>query len=256
MVGAGGESAQIRTGIDRSAALRPGEIMTTSNAPSSTFRANRDGRTPGHITRSLLWWGVLAGPFYVAVSVILGLTRDGFDFTRHYWSLLENGDLGWVQRTNYVLTGLMLVAFAVGLGRALRPGAADRWGPALIGFFGASPVVAGIVTADSYGDFPFDGFQGTSSGGVLHFAALSFGTAGAAAACFVLARRFASERKPGLARFSGVTGLVSLLGLIPFIATFPGNAANNVRFTASVVLVLGWIATVAAHLYRSLADPT
>lgn len=60
----------------------------------------------------------------------------------------------------------------------------------------------------------------------------------------------------GLARFSGVTGLVSLLGLIPFIATFPGNAANNVRFTASVVLVLGWIATVAAHLYRSLADPT
>jgi hypothetical protein len=45
-----------------------------------------------------------------------------------------------------------------------------------------------------------------------------------------------------------------LIGLLPFFATFPGNAVNNVRFTVAVVLVLGWIATVAAHLHRSLAD--
>lgn len=226
--------------------------MPTSNASSSTFHASRDGRTPGHTTESLLRWGLVAGPFYVTVSVILGLTRHGFDFTRHYWSLLEVGDFGWVQMANHVVTGLMLVAFAVGLGRALHPGPAQRWAPVLVGFFGASLVVAGSFAPDSYGDFPFDGFHATSSGGLLHFAALSFGSAAAAAACFTLARRFAGDGAPGLARLSGVTGVVSLVGLLPFIATFPGEAANNVRFTAAVVLVLVWIATVAAHLYRSL----
>lgn len=228
--------------------------MTTSNAPSSPVRAPHDEGTPGHITRSLLRWGVLAGPFYVAVSVVLGLTRAGFDFTRHYWSLLENGDLGWAQRANYVVTGLMLVAFAVGLGRALRPGLGDRWAPFLVGVFGASMVVAGILTVDSYGDFPFEAFQGTSGRGLLNFVALCIGSAAVAAACFVLARRFASDGARGFARFSGVTGGVVLVGLVPFMVTFPGEAANNVRFTAAVVLVLGWIATVAAHLYRSLAD--
>ena len=61
MLGEGGESTQIRPGIDRSAALCQGEIMTTSNAPSSAFGADRDQGTPVGITRSLLGWGVLAG---------------------------------------------------------------------------------------------------------------------------------------------------------------------------------------------------
>ena len=43
-------------------------------------------------------------------------------------SLLANGDHGWLQVTNFVLTGLMLVAFAVGLGRALDGGVAGRRG--------------------------------------------------------------------------------------------------------------------------------
>ncbi len=231
--------------------------MTASNATVSSSRTTKRWRNPGRLTRSLLGWGLVAGPFYVAVSVILGLTRDGFDFTRHYWSLLANGDLGWVQMANYVLTGLMLVAFAVGLRRALRPGLADRWAPALVGVFGAALVVAGIFTTDSYGDFPFlpalDGAHGKSGPGLLHVAALCIGSAAVAAASFALARMFAAGDATGLARFSAVTGVVVLIGLLPFIATFPGNAVNNVRFTVAVVLVLGRITTVAAHLYRSLA---
>jgi len=232
--------------------------MTASNATVSSSRTTGDGGTPDRITWSLLGCGLVAGPFYVAVSVILGSTRGGFDFTRHYWSLLANGDLGWVQMANYVLTGLMVVAFAVGLRRAIHPGLGDLWAPALVGVFGAGQVVAGIFTSDSYGDFPFlpavDGTDGTSGPGLLHFAALCIGSAAIPAACFALARRFAADGAPGLARFSAATAVVVLIGLLPFIATFPGNAVNNVRFTIAVVFVLGWIATVAAHLCRSLAD--
>ncbi|HZA19988.1 MAG TPA: DUF998 domain-containing protein, partial [Actinomycetota bacterium] len=37
--------------------------------------------------------GILAGPIYIATSLIQALTREGFDLTRHPWSLLANGDL-------------------------------------------------------------------------------------------------------------------------------------------------------------------
>ena len=60
------------------------------------------------ITRSLLGYGAVAGPFYVCVSLAQALTRDGFDLSRHPWSVLENGPLGWIQSANFVLTGAMV----------------------------------------------------------------------------------------------------------------------------------------------------
>ena len=232
--------------------------MTASIPAGSPSRATRDHRRPRCTTRSLLRWGVVAGPFYVAVSVTLGVTRDGFDFTRHYWSLLTNGDLGWVQMVNYVLTGLMLVTFSVGLGRALRPGLAHRWGPVSVGVFGASLVVAGLFPTDPYGDFPYPpplaGAQGTTGRGLLHFAALCVGSAAAAAACFVVAQRFGADGTSGLALFSRVTGVVLAVSLVLFIATFPGSAVNSVGLTAAMVLLLAWVATAGVHLYRPLAD--
>ena len=68
--------------------------------------------------RTLLAFGVVAGPIYVLVSLVQALIRDGFDLTRHAWSLLSNGDLGWIQITNLVVTGLMTVAVASGAGSA------------------------------------------------------------------------------------------------------------------------------------------
>jgi hypothetical protein len=65
----------------------------------------RDRDTAHAVTRLLLGLGVIAGPFYVAVSLAQALTRDGFDITRHAWSLLANGDLGWLQMANLILTG-------------------------------------------------------------------------------------------------------------------------------------------------------
>lgn len=33
------------------------------------------------VTRSMLGWGVVAGPFYIVFGLILALTRPGFDLT-------------------------------------------------------------------------------------------------------------------------------------------------------------------------------
>jgi len=45
----------------------------------------------GRVTRSLLGYGILAGPLYIVVALAQALTRDGFDLSRHPWSLLANG---------------------------------------------------------------------------------------------------------------------------------------------------------------------
>src|SRR5688572_16907926 len=85
------------------------------------------------VTKSLLGYGVLAGPFYVVVSLTQAFTRDKFDLTQHPWSLLALGDLGWIQTTNLIITGLMVLAAALGMWRLLRGGPGGTWGPALIG---------------------------------------------------------------------------------------------------------------------------
>ena len=50
--------------------------------------ANESGFDRGAaLTRSLLGYGVLAGPFYLAVGLVQALVREGFDFSRHPLSL-------------------------------------------------------------------------------------------------------------------------------------------------------------------------
>lgn len=231
-------------------------ITRTASVPTSSNASCEDGTTPTHVTRSLLGWGAVAGPFYVVTSVVQGLTRDGFDFTRHQWSLLENGDLGWIQVTNFALTGLMLVAFAVGLHRTLAGGRGARWAPRLTAVFGLSLVAAGIFQADPALGFPVgtpEGVGTVTTHGILHFAAAGIGFTAIAAACFVIARRLSSDGERALAIFSRATGVVFLGGFL-CVASGAGNVAANLLFTAAVVLVFAWIAVVAVHQYRSLAD--
>lgn len=59
------------------------------------------------MTRSLLGWGIVAGVFYLAAGVTLGLLREGFSFAEHPLSLLMLGERGWMQTANLVIAGTM-----------------------------------------------------------------------------------------------------------------------------------------------------
>ncbi|TCO55079.1 DUF998 domain-containing protein [Actinocrispum wychmicini] len=196
-----------------------------------------------NVTRSLLGYGVLAGPFYVLVSLLQALTTQGFDLTRHEWSLLATGPAGWIQIANLVLSGLMVVAAAVGMRRT-----GLKWGPLLVAGYGVGMVAAGVFTAD-----PADGFPvGTPAGratsvswhGMAHLVAGSVGFLCLIAACFVLART-------GLAVFSRITGVV-FFAAFAGIASAAGNVAVNLAFTAAVVLASAWLAVVSVRLYRGV----
>ncbi|TMC33974.1 MAG: DUF998 domain-containing protein [Chloroflexi bacterium] len=55
--------------------------------------------------------------------------RPGFDITRHNLRLLANGDLGWIQITNLVVTGVIFFAAFVGI----ATGSGQAW--SVIGFW-------------------------------------------------------------------------------------------------------------------------
>jgi len=198
---------------------------------------------------------VVAGPFYVLVSLSQAIVRDGFDLTRHDWSLLANGAGGWLQVANLVLTGLMVVAAAVGYRRALRGGIGQRWAPRLLAAYGLGLVGAGIFRADPMAGFP----AGTPDGppvtftapGMLHVVCGGIGFVALILATFVLAKRFGREGQRGRAAASVITG-------VAFLAGFAGIASGSptptvvLGFTAAVLLAWAWLSSTSAHLYRRL----
>lgn len=230
---------------------------STISAGASPDRRSRSGFDRGAaVTRSLLGYGVLAGPFYLTVGLIQAAVRDGFDLSRHPLSLLANGPGGWVQTANFVLTGLMVVAAAVGFGRVLGP--KTRKAAWFLGAFGASMIVAAIFPAD-----PVDGFPvGTPAGvptsisttGLIHFVAGALGFFSLAVSCFFAASAMARRGVPRLARVSLLSGLAVLLGFVGG-AALSAISAGILAIWFSVVVGWGWLAIMSLHLYRVSPHP-
>ncbi|MEV6814735.1 DUF998 domain-containing protein [Micromonospora sp. NPDC051296] len=202
----------------------------------------------------LLLLGALAGPAYVLVSLAQALSREGFDLTRHAWSLLANGDWGWIQLTNLIVTGLLVMAGAAGLRRTLQPGVGGTWAPRLLVGYGASMVAAGIFRADPALGFP----AGTPADaatvswhGMLHFGSGAVGFSCLVAACLVLARRFAADGLPGWAAFSRTTGVLFLVGFVAMAAS-GGRVAANLAFTAAILLAWAWLSLTLRHHHRAV----
>lgn len=207
------------------------------------------------VTRSLLGYGVLAGPFYVAVVLVQALfVRTGFDLARDDASLLSNGSLGWIQVANFLLTGAMVVLCAVGIRRALAGGRAATWVPILLTVYGLGMIGAGIFTADPMNGFPAGAPAGRPETitlhGMLHIVCAAAGFIGLVAACFVMARRFAREHADTMKWFSILTG-IAFLAAFAGVASGSGSPAVVIGFWAGLVVAWTWLATVSVRLYRS-----
>ncbi|MPZ28765.1 MAG: DUF998 domain-containing protein [Micromonosporaceae bacterium] len=200
-------------------------------------------------TRRMLWAGVIGGPLFIGAVVIQELTRAGFDPREHALSQLSTGDLGWLQITNFIVSGLLFVAAAVGIRRVLHPGRAGRWGPWLIGIFGGALVWGGVFVADPANGFP----PGTPEGspdelswhGALHAVAPALAGIAILVACFVFARRFAGLGQRGWAGYSVATAVVYL---ILAFASFPAGDFRLMLAGGAVAWL--WPSAVAAKLLR------
>src|SRR5687768_457794 len=95
--------------------------------------------------RKLLWCGLIAGPLFVTVLLIAGAIRPDFQSVRHPGSSLALGPSGWVQSANFVVAGLLTIAFAFSLGTR------KAW---MIAIWGIGLIGAGIFVADPVSGYP------------------------------------------------------------------------------------------------------
>jgi hypothetical protein len=177
------------------------------------------------------------------------LTREGFDLARHPLSLLSLGDLGWVQITNFVVSGLLAIAFAVGSRRVLHPGRAGKWGPLLLGVFGVGLVAGGVFVADPGAGYPPGAPEGApeqlSWHGALHAVAPPLAFLAQIVACLVLARRFTAAGERPWAAYSVATAAACVV----FLA-WPDVDGLSWRLAAAMAIAWAWVSAVALKWLR------
>lgn len=214
---------------------------------TTTTGTRPDARTT---TRALLACGIAAGPLYVVAGLVQAYTRTGFDLEQHAFSLLSNGELGWVQITIFVVSGLLFLAGAVGMRRALRDtGRGSTWGPLLIAGIGVGLIGGGVFVADPAYGFPAGAPAGSpaviSWHSDLHFVAFVVGIGSLLAAFFVFARRFSALAQRGMARAS-VLVAVAFIGLSAI-----GMVFSDFRIvTVAIALGWGWVSAVTWRQLR------
>ena len=226
----------------------PGAVTTGTITPRTSEYSTR-------ATRRLLGCGIVSGPAFAATVAIQVLTRDGYDLTRHPISMLSLGELGWIQIVNFVLAGLLSIAFAVGMRRVLHPGRAGTWGPVLFGVFGLGMIIGGVFVTDPSLGFPAGAPAGmpteTSWHARVHDIAPGLALDAMVIACFVFVRRFAGLRQRGLQVYSASTAVAVIV-----LTCWPSLDGISVRLAVAMALVLAWMTAIAVHLRHRLAQPS
>ena len=210
-------------------------------------------------TRLLLACGAIAPLLNIVVLLILGATRPGYNAWLIPDSSLELGAGGWIQISNYIVSGVLLLAFAIGLRRVLRTGRGSTWGPILLGLFGLSFIGIGIFVTDPVLGYPPGAPSTATVPGTLHNLLGQLQFISLAAACFVLARRDAADpARRGWAWYSVATGLLVVASDVFFFLTFELGGPAGLIERVGIIVSGCWIALLAIRLMRqkgSIVEP-
>lgn len=200
------------------------------------------------LVRRLLACGAVAGPLFLIIVLIQDYTRSSVEPRRQPLSLLTLGDLGWIQITNFVLAGLLNVAFAIGLRMALRHGPGRLWGPLLIGTYGIGLILAGVFVPDPAFGFPPGAAEGmpseTSWHANLHTVAALVVFSSLIAATFVFARRFFALKQWPWTVYC-VLGGAAVLG---FVLLSSNENMTSVSLRAAAAVGWGWASLLAVRV--------
>ncbi len=207
----------------------------TVTAPRTTHDAR---------TRTLLG-GLVAGvAVFGTVSLAQVATREGFDLVRFPLSMLSNGDLGWLQITNFLVSGVLTIIGAVGLRRALRGTPGGTWAPRLMLANGIGLFLAGPFVLQGGGGFPVGdpGVDGMTAGTIGHIVVGSIAFFSLIAACYVLGRHYSRAGERGLALGSRIAGTAFLVG---DVYSMSGGYAGSLVLAITALSAMTWLAVVA-----------
>lgn len=203
----------------------------------------------------LLACGAIAGPLFVTAFLVQGATRPDYNPIRHSISTLALGSaFGWIQILNFILAGLLTLAFAVGVRRVLQPQKGSTWGPLLIGLYAVGLLGAGVFVTDPDAGYPpgtLAKIQDPSVQGILHNLSTGLGLPALLAACFVFARWFAARGDRGWALYSAVSGAAFLITVVLASYGFPRTEGLGQvgGLFQRIAVVCGWAWLTALAIY-------
>ena len=107
-------------------------------------------------SKHLLQAAVAAGPLFIGAALVQGALRPGYDPMRHPVSSLAIGRGGWVQRLNFLVTGVLYLAGSAGLAPSSRGGGSPQTsaGPILVSTVGLGLIGAAVFTTDPISGYP------------------------------------------------------------------------------------------------------
>ena len=196
-----------------------------------------EGR-PASWTAGLAWAGIIGPVLFTATFIGQeALRRSEYNPLAETVSALEAGPNGWVQQVNFVVFGLLTMAFAVGLQLGLRRTRLGLLGPALLFTSGIGLLLAaGFPLREDAAGVTYDP-GGHIVAGLTFFLTSAIGL-------IAVSRRLARDpRWRGLARYTLAAGVASLLGFFVMGALVMPDAAPlhawaGVAQRALILLVL------------------
>ncbi len=188
-----------------------------------TIREQEQTRTAGDrrsVPAVLAVAGIVGPILFTVAFVVQGLFRlDEYSPVAEPVSALEAGPGGWVQQVNFVVFGLLTIAFAVGLHLGVRPARAGWVGPAILALSGLALLWAAVfpLQEDAAGVTLPPGLH--LVGGLTYFLS-------SAVWLIVLSRRLAGDpRWRGLATYSLASGImIAVLFVANGVLVIPDDA--------------------------------
>jgi hypothetical membrane protein len=234
------------------------EIRAKAQSRDSHGGRETSSRGTTAITKAPLACGVAVGPVFILLVAIQIVIRPGYDITRHPISLLSLGDLGWIQVTNFLATGLLALAFAIGMRNVLRGSRGGVWGPIFVGLYGLGTITAGIFHPDPAYGFPPGAPAGTlptiSSHAAIHGVGFVVASVSLTVAAFIFARRYFSLGNVAWGWYCLATGFAAPVLVILGMAVLTSRA--SLLFAVVGILAFGWVSAVAVELLASVPRRT
>jgi hypothetical protein len=209
------------------------------------------------LTAALLTCGIVAGAMLPTVLWIDGATRPGYSLWHHGASQLGLGERAGLQTGNFVLVGILVVGFSIGVRRVLQSGRGANWGPTLLAAAGIGLVVAGTVPTNPALGYPPGEPSIVTPSSVVHQVAGLFLFGGLSGAALVLAPRL-REGSRSWATYTRISGLLIIVFAIAAGIAYrldtqgvwrpaPAGLLEHVSLLAG----FGWLIAIGIYLYRN-----
>jgi len=191
----------------------------------------------------------LCGPIiYALVVLVLGFLTPGYSHVTQLMSELGESGAPYALAMNlagFLLPGVLLVIFSLGLWAALKPTLAGRGGVVLVAIAGITYIGEAVFSCDR-GCIP------VTFAGSAHLLIGDLAVLDAVLGAFILALAMKQDiRWKGYWQYSAATGILVLV-LLPFFTALSGLAGFMQRLVVGVILL--WLLVIAQKARRIVAE--